>query len=190
MSLDSTLKKFGEALAANLTNAGAEAARFAIGEEHLKLGEETIGQRQPKPSVVLVPIGAPEIEQWATMRDATSVKTARGISLPQELAVRDEHVDAYFWTPDLGSTEVLMNHFVAACRVSATAHAFKPLATKWAVVDPDNHARGTYCILRFKTRIPFTFEPSQIARAPFHPAITGQLDVNGTITSEIETPAA
>lgn len=187
MSLKSTLTAFGEALAANLATAGAEAARFAIGEEHLRLGEESIGQNQQKPSVVLVPIGAPEIEQRGTMRDPTSRLTARGISQPQELAVRDEHVDAYFWTTDLESTEALMNHFVAACRVSATAHAFKPLATKWAVVDPDKRERGTYCILRFKTRIPFTFEPSQIARAPFHPSVTGQLSVNGHITSEVET---
>jgi hypothetical protein len=189
VSLDSTLKKFGQALAANLQTFGAEAARFEIGEEHIRLGEN-IGERMNKPSVVLVPIGAPEIEQFGTMRSPTSRVTPAALSQPEELAVRDEHVDAYIWAKTLLDTEVLMNHFVAGCRVGATAHSFKPLATRWAMVDPDKADRGTYCILRFKTRIPFTFEPSQIAKAPFTQAVTGQLNVNGNLTDEIETPAA
>lgn len=187
MSLKSTLDKFGIGLKVVLENAGAPPCLFEIGAEHLKLGEEAIGPRQTKPSVTLVPIGAPEIEQWGTMRSPTSRVTPGGVKLPEELAVRDEHVDAYVWTTSLDETEKLLNHFVASCRVSATGHSFKPLATRWSAVNPDDLKRGTYCILRFKTRIPFTFEPQPIASAPFTQSIEGELSVNGVTQSEVET---
>jgi hypothetical protein len=187
MSLPVIFAAFKAGLAANMAALGLEPPQHHLGEEHLRFGEENLGQNQPKPSIVWVPLGAPSFEQAAGMRSPVSTTVPGGLSKPLRLGDGDDHIDAYVWTDNLADTWDLLCHFAASCRTSATAHGFRVLAWRWAAVSPDKLGRGTYCILRFSVKIPITFEASQVAHPPFRQSVTGQLDVDGHITSEVET---
>jgi hypothetical protein len=158
--------------------------RMELGERHLDLLEEYIGQGQNKPMIIWVPLGAAKIEQIGSLRDGVSALRPQGISQPVRIATRDEQIDAFIWAKDFSEAERLMNHFVATCRLQATAHSFHPLSTKWSVGDdPRKPKQGTLVILRFWVKIPFTAEPDQIAHAPFTPNVTGEFVEHLTLST-------
>ena len=179
MSISSCFKKLSENWAKQ-----SFAVPMLIGEEHLDLLEEYIGHEQSKPQIIWVPIGAPTITPISGPKAPTikvlldrqpgdqppfNDKQGR-VDFPDQAYSREEHIDGYVWAPTLEACEELTNHFVAFCRVAATAYGFRPLTTRWSVGVPRSNAtepksrRGTLCILRFHVRVPFTFEPQPVVR--------------------------
>jgi hypothetical protein len=174
MSIASCFDAIKSGLDAVMTGYGDEGAvRHELGEEHLDLLEEYVGQVQPKPSIIWVPMGSTDAYTSGSMRDATSTKTPRGLRAPAQIASRHEAIDAFVWAPNLRACEKLINHFVATARLQLTAHSFQVRSTRWSVGVDRKPKRGALCILRFTLHVPFTTEPEQVARAPFTPTVTG-----------------
>lgn len=141
-----------------------------LGEEHIDLLEENLGEQQGKPSIVWVPING-QVTQYGTMRDPTSIRTPQGLGEPQQLATIRTQIDAFCWAQDLVAAERLMNDFWALMRQRLTAYAFKPVSVRWAV---NSKRMGTYSILSFLIMIPVTYQLDAIATAPLTPTIDGE----------------
>lgn len=172
MSLQKIFDTAAEGMRAVLTNAGQPQVKYLLGEEHLDLGEEVMSENQTavSPSVVWVPIGG-AVEQWGSMRDKTSVRTARSIPDPQQIARINAQIDAYCWESDLPRAEALLNRVWATLRLQLTAYSFKPVSVRWALA---KGRRGVYAILGFTLGIPVTYEPDQIAHAPLTTTVEGE----------------
>ena len=161
-----------------------------LGEEHLDLLEEYIGQQQSKPSIIWVPLGAPVITPIAGPRapiarrlvrpnvvpaTGEAVDTGR-VEEPLMYASRREQIDAYVWAPDLPTCERVLNDFVAFVRLSATGFSFKPATTRWAVGSDRKPKRGSLCIFRFAIKVPFTFPEQNFVAAPLTLTLTPEID--------------
>lgn len=166
-----------------------------LGEEHLDLLEEYIGQQAAKPSIIWVPIGAASIEPIAGPRAPTARRLVRPtvppstpgtgaatdtarVEEPAMYASRPEQIDAYVWAPDLPTCELVLNDFVAFLRLSMTGFSFKPATTRWAVGSDRKPKRGSLCIFRFVAKVPFTFPDQNFVASPLTLTLTPEIDDN------------
>lgn len=152
-----------------------------LGPEKLVAFDQRLGDTQPKPSIIWVPIGGPgHMDQ--TMRSPTSVRKPAGVANPQELMRIDNRVDVYFWGSTLDEAWWLFQHWAGAARTSLTAHAYKgPFGIRWS--QTEDKLRGTYLIHTFNLSIPVTYEAQPYARAPLTPNVTGEFVTADQITT-------
>lgn len=173
MSISTIFDAVKIGLAQVLASAGDPPVEHDLGEEHLKLGEETLSSLQPKPSIVWVPKGAPKIDLSSGRRSPTSTTQQAGVSLPRQLANRHEVVWLYVWAKDFRSADKLLNRLVAIMQVQLTAGAFTPMSTEWSVAGTKD-AKGTYCLFKCVLEVPFTYEPQAVLKAPVDFSLDGE----------------
>lgn len=106
-------------------------------------------------------------------KQAGNSRTALGV---RELSRRVERILVHVWAESVEAVELLMNHFVAACRAVASDYSFRALETDWTVGQAEVAPNGRLCILTIEVVVPFTAEPVGVSEAPHVPTIVPQLN--------------
>ena len=166
MSISTVFDAVKIGLASVLVATGESPVEHELGEEHLKLGEERLPERQTKPSIVWVPRGAPKIDMTSGRRSPTSTTVQAGVSLPRQLAKRSEMISIYIWTHGFRFADKLLNHLVATMQVQLTGGSFHPVSTEWSIDAGAKDRAGTLCLFKCVIEVPFTYEPEAALKAP------------------------
>ena len=126
-------------------------------------------------------LGAPNRIVWAVVGGPVTAprQTGQGSAAlgTHQIATRNETVLVHVWGKGgFDETERLLNHFVAACRLTCTSYSFEPKSTDWTVGQESKTVAGRLCVLTIEVRIPFTAEPIAISAPPHTAAVTGSFN--------------
>jgi hypothetical protein len=182
----------------NNIKAAMEVASKKYGFELLshELGADHLSDAQTAPAIIWVPKGAQQITPIAGPRSPTAIKLRRPttppapdiageavdterVGSPGMYASRAEVIEVHIWGKDFAATEELLNHFVACFRVQATGFAFRPMSTDWTLGQEQRSKGYNVCIFTCIVKVPFTFEPQQIAEYPLGLEVDGEFESAG-----------
>ena len=132
----------------------------AIGSElpEQKLGEENVSELTAPPAIVWAVRGGPVKPPRQTGAD--------GNLGTRQIAQRSVRILVHVWNKDFTSTEILLNHFVAAARSVLTAFSFRALSEDWTTGQAARTNLGRLCVLEIEIDVPFTAEPIGVSAPP------------------------
>ncbi len=182
MSITSVFAKVKEGLALVLKAEGVELLAHELGSNHLS-------DALTAPAIIWCPLGASTIIPIAGPTAPVARRTVRPdivpgtgeiidtkrIGEPAQYANREERIEIHVWGKTFTETEELLNHLVAMMRVQLSGHSFKPVSTDWQLGQSQNAKAYHVCLFTCVIKVPFTFEPMGIARAPLTVDIEGEI---------------